>query len=94
MTSCLQHKGVRCAARNVWRESSPPPGRLRMWSLTSGAVTRPFGDRGPSPTPMIRRRVFGVTLGIVADSPVTVDFNLDDVGGPRRADLRWGSSTN
>lgn len=24
----------------------------------------------------------GVTLGIVADSPVTVDFNLDDVGGP------------
>lgn len=24
----------------------------------------------------------GVTLGILADSPITVDFNLDDVGGP------------
>ena len=24
----------------------------------------------------------GITLGVIADSPVTVDFNLDDVGGP------------
>lgn len=24
----------------------------------------------------------GLTLGVIADSPVTVDFNLDDVGGP------------
>ena len=24
----------------------------------------------------------GVSLGVLADSPVTVDFNLDDVGGP------------
>ena len=33
----------------------------------------------------------GVTLGIVADSPVTVDFNLDDVVVARvRADLLAG----
>lgn len=24
----------------------------------------------------------GVTLGVLADSPITVDFNLDDIGGP------------
>jgi PDZ domain-containing protein len=87
----LQHGDVVMAV-----DGEPVPGPRRMARLIAQAgpgatialdVRRDDQDRSVSvvtgSNPEDPSKGFlGVTLGILADSPITVDFNLDDVGGP------------